>query len=252
MAQSFKGKVEFKTEDEKTTVMTFDPSTGVVMLGTKGVIGTLAVCGNDGKQKVRLFGELAECQLGGNGLDGLLVLHPAKGKNGDPAGKATIYLSAIDATARVGGNGRYGNLSVCASDTQAVVQLDAKSGDIKVGGEGSNGDLMLFHSLVQSPHPPELSRIHLSADEATVRIGNKGQDGKLLVRNTKGKNVIQIDGASGDILLENADCAEEFDVDDPAIEPGSVLTSTSRIPNLIWPPFENSSTRSSPTSCPST
>ncbi|HEX6183273.1 MAG TPA: hypothetical protein VFZ44_05130 [Pyrinomonadaceae bacterium] len=27
----------------------------------------------------------------------------------------------------------------------------------------------------------------------------------------------------GDISLDNADCAEEFDVDDPALEPGSVL-----------------------------
>ena len=226
---NFNGKVEFQTTDKSTTVVTVDPDArkveiaGAVVLGTKGTIGSLGVCGNDGQQKIRLFGELASCQLGGNGLDGLLTLHPAKGKNSDPASKARIYLNAINSTVNVGGNGSYGKLFLYDGENEGVISLDAQSGDIKIGGSGLSGDLMLFNAFTKSPHPAEEARIHLSADNATIRVGNKNTDGKLLVRNKSGQSVVQIDGASGDILLENADCAEEFDVDDPAVEPGSVL-----------------------------
>ena len=227
---TFNGKVEFKTTDQSTTVVTVDPDVrkveinGALMLGTKGAIGSLGVCGNDGQQKIRLFGELAACQLGGNGLDGLLTLHPAKGKNTDPASKARIYLNAMNSTVDIGGNGSYGKLSLEDFQNETVISLDAQGGDVKVGGSGLSGDLMLFNAHTKSPHRPEEALIHLSADGATIRVGNKNTEGRLLVRNKSGQNVVQIDGASGDILLENADCAEEFDVDDPAVEPGSVLS----------------------------
>ena len=176
----FNGKVEFQTTDKSATVVTVDPDArkveidGALVLGTKGAIGSLGVCGNDGQQKIRLFGELAACQLGGNGLDGLLTLHPAKGKNTDPASKAVIYFTAIDAAARIGGNGKYGTLYLADGDTESVISLDAKGGDIKVGGNGLSGDLMLFNAFTKSPHPPEEARIHLSADDATIRVGNQG------------------------------------------------------------------------------
>jgi hypothetical protein len=43
------------------------------------------------------------------------------------------------------------------------------------------------------------------------------------VCDANGKQTIQLDGASGDILLTNADCAEEFDFGVASVAPGTVV-----------------------------
>ena len=51
-----------------------------------------------------------------------------------------------------------------------------------------------------------------------------GRHGFLIVRDKKGADAVVIDGAAGDIVLANADCAEEFDVvDDEELTPGAVM-----------------------------
>jgi hypothetical protein len=48
--------------------------------------------------------------------------------------------------------------------------------------------------------------------------------GKMFLNNDRGTNSITLDGLSGDILLNNADCAEDFDiVEKDGIEPGTVV-----------------------------
>jgi hypothetical protein len=50
------------------------------------------------------------------------------------------------------------------------------------------------------------------------------KSGKLFLRNANGNDSIVLDGASGDIFLNNADCAEEFDISEPdKIESGTVM-----------------------------
>lgn len=153
------------------------------------------VLGSNGKHRIHLFGEVAECQIGGNGMDGYLILQPANAINPAPASEARIHLSAINATARVGGNGRDGNIFVCNHANKNVIYIDGKGGDLTVGGDGENGS--------------------------------------IFVRNQVNKTVVNIDGKSGDILLENADCAEEFDVEGTAIEPGSASVLHSYCENFI-------------------
>ncbi len=70
---------------------------------------------------------------------------------------------------------------------------------------------------------------HVGADTAGMRIGpiskgNKG--GSLRITKASGQQTILLDGDAGDILLSNADCAEEFDVSSSKseeIEPGTVM-----------------------------
>lgn len=51
-----------------------------------------------------------------------------------------------------------------------------------------------------------------------------GGPGLLVLRDRSGNDSIVIDGAQGDIILANADCAEEFEVDQAYdVEPGSVV-----------------------------
>jgi hypothetical protein len=46
----------------------------------------------------------------------------------------------------------------------------------------------------------------------------------MVLRNDAGDNLIKLDGNSGDIVLNNADCAEDFDISNSTeIEPGTVM-----------------------------
>ena len=48
--------------------------------------------------------------------------------------------------------------------------------------------------------------------------------GYVCIRNSNGDDSIEIDGRSGDIILNNADCAEDFDIAESAeIESGTVM-----------------------------
>jgi hypothetical protein len=216
-----------------------------------------------GKQRIRLFAEAAECQLGGNGMGGVLLLNASAGSNPSPATKAIIFLSADLATVGVGGEGKVGNIYVRDEADKTMVHIDGNA-DIKAGGDGKSGEVMLFSAVAKNPKFPDSPQhpsIHLRADwgriragsggtngdlvlfagsvknpdsdneasiylvggEASIRAGGNGLNGSLVVLNAANKPVVEIDGKSGDILMKNADCAEDFDVDDPALEPGSVL-----------------------------
>ena len=63
-----------------------------------------------------------------------------------------------------------------------------------------------------------------TARDATIRTGGAGVDGRLLVLNEKDVAMVTLDGTKGDLILHNADCAEDFDVADAErVEPGTVM-----------------------------
>jgi hypothetical protein len=79
-------------------------------------------------------------------------------------------------------------------------------GDIIAKGVGGQ-DLLKFTSL-----------------DARLRVGGAGQAGSVDVLDGSERVTLTLDGAKGDIVLENADCAEEFDIaDDEGVEPGMVM-----------------------------
>jgi hypothetical protein len=66
--------------------------------------------------------------------------------------------------------------------------------------------------------------VHLGGDKAVVDVGAEGNEGDVRVFDADGDLRIHLDGASGNVNLLGADCAEEFTVRDAAtIEPGAVL-----------------------------
>ena len=111
-------------------------------------------------------------------------------------------------------NGANGNLFFRADRKQGqligdlVVKLD-QGGNLYLGGGDTDGDLVLFPANVQQDSGTPV--IHLNA-------GAK----QLVMRSSSGQNTILLDGQAGDIVLANADGAEEFEVEDGA-EPGAVL-----------------------------
>ena len=101
-------------------------------------------------------------------------------------------------------------------------------------GQGDDGGLMLRNSdgqvmmqLDAGNRRIEVSQM-MRLENGTLRVGSNpsggGTDGMILLRNAAGKEMVRLDGKEGDIILQNADCAEEFDVaEDELVEAGTVM-----------------------------
>ena len=91
-----------------------------------------------------------------------------------------------------------------------------------MGGQGQDGDVILREAFGDD-------RIRLDAGEGNVFLGGNGVDGDLLLFADSGDNVtfeeatIHLNGEDGDIILRNADCAEEFDLAADDALPGTVV-----------------------------
>jgi hypothetical protein len=129
------------------------------------------------------------------------------------------------------------------------IRLDARVADVRIGGNGQNGALILFDSnsveairlrtgnndngIYVFDHAGKVvlnfaSEANMTGKPAGLWLGRAKADGGgpglLVVRDTTGDDSIVIDGAKGDIMLASADCAEEFETDQPVeIEPGTVM-----------------------------
>ncbi len=111
-----------------------------------------------------------------------------------------------------------------ALPTTLIIRLNGETGEITGGGVGRHGTLRLFTAGVKET-------ITLDGAFGNLTLGGNGADGDILLyatdgdRNDVGAASIHLDGQSGDILLRNADCAEEFEVtDSEAIEAGSIVS----------------------------
>lgn len=104
------------------------------------------------------------------------------------------------------------------------VTLDGSQGLIHAGANGTAG-------LLQIADGKGITNIRLTGNGASAWFGASGQAGDILIFANDAKSytnaadaAIWIRGGTGDIILQNADCAEEFEVcDAEGIEPGMVL-----------------------------
>jgi hypothetical protein len=127
------------------------------------------------------------------------------------------------------------------------LQLASKEGFLRAslhGGSGGlvlreppNGGLLGQEALMFSADTHALTldvegkhRIRFDAANADVWIGGNGANGDVMVfaengdNTTAAKATIRMSGKSGDILFQNADCAEEFDLaDGEDAPPGAIM-----------------------------
>lgn len=129
----------------------------------------------------------------------------------DNAGKWTIAARAVENNycgIWMGGTGRFGLLTLRNSKGKDTVNL----------GNGETGDLYLRDA--DGNFTVALRAVE--NDMAGIWIGGSGQNGHVVVRNAAGTNMIHLDGKAGDVILANADCAEEFEVVEE-VPPGTVM-----------------------------
>ena len=231
---------------------------GDIRAGGNGVSGALTLQEEQGNDRIRLQGSSANVWLGGNGADGDVVLF-AEGGDNATLGRSTIHLGGAAGDIRAGGNGTSGALTL--QDTRGVDRIRFQGGDgqVLVGGSGTDGDLFLFAEGGRHAATDTASihldgavgnlrlggqgqdgdvilreafgddRIRMDAGEGNIYVGGNGADGDLLLFADSGDNVtfeaatIHLNGQDGDIILRNADCAEEFDLAAAEALPGTVM-----------------------------
>jgi hypothetical protein len=180
---------------------------------------------------------------------------PGKVQTIDDGPNVTITLNGSNATVTAGGNGEHGILVLRDSSAKLfprvvlnsdigelfigkelgpaeegaypVFRILGASGNVSIGGNDQNGELALFPAGFHGGSP-ELHKnratIHLRATDGIVRTGGAGVDGRVLVLANDDSARITLDAKTGDIILANSDCAEDFDVAEPGeTEPGTVM-----------------------------
>ena len=192
-----------------------------------------------GKNRFHADGAGGNVWVGGNGADGDLVLFPSAATQTNDTGQATVHL-----------DGTSGSLSLMDGAGKIRAGISA-SGALVAGSNGVNGKMYLFPSAAVDPGSSAAATILLTASNSqlvlrtsdgknrfvadgangNLWLGGNGVDGDLVVfpagaaaTTGLGEESIHLNGSSGDILLRNADCAEEFDVADVGeVEAGSVV-----------------------------
>jgi len=135
------------------------------------------------------------------------------------AQNSTVHLRGSDAVVRAGGNGVHGRLLVLGADTKLRIGIEGITPD----GSSPGPELYLSAETGTSNHAKGAT-IHLRGEDALIRAGGNGKNGRILVLGDDTKARISLEGDTGDIVLANADCAEEFDiVDEASAVPGTVM-----------------------------
>jgi len=202
--------------------ISFDSNTGNIFAGGAGADGDLVLRNNDREDRIRLDAGEGNAWLGGNGVDGDLVLFPSSGDN-TTVSQSNIHLDAGGGNIFAGGAGTDGDLVLRNNDGEDSIHLDAGGGNIFAGGAGADGDIVLRSDNGED-------RIRLDAGQANMWLGGNGADGDIALFPSSGDNTtlsqatIHLNGQAGDIILQNADCAEDFDVvDGQSMDPGTVV-----------------------------
>ena len=124
----------------------------------------------------------------------------------DEAGREVFQFDAHFAVLDLGAAGNEGDLRIRGDDGEFTFHLDGGR-QLFVVRDAAGRDVLKFDGT-----------------HALLEIGAQGNEGDLFIRDDAGRISIRMDGNSGDIVLSNADCAEEFDTSaaDP-VEPGTVM-----------------------------
>lgn len=205
--------VDYADRVQRTAVLSFRAKTGVLTVGRPqvGVSGTVDL------YSIKLEAKGAKLSAGGGGGrgDGHIELYNRKGHK-------TVDVSGKHGNLSLGGDGSDGDIKLFNADDQSspTISLNADGAHGIFGGQAKNGLLDLHKA-------DGVRTIRMRAEHGNIEVGGQGADGDISVRNAFNQETIRINGDAGDIIFQNADFAEEFDIADAYVaegaEPGSVM-----------------------------
>jgi hypothetical protein len=192
-------------------IVTVGHTGGGLPIEVVGSAGAVYIANPDGQETIRLNGAVADILAGGNGQDGTFILFDSKRQE-------TIRLSGGAAQILTGGNGQNGTLVLFDSNRVEAIRLRTGNNDNGIYVFDHAGKVVLNFA----------SEANMTGKPAGLWLGRAKADGGgpglLVVRDATGSDSIVIDGAKGDIILANGDCAEDFDISASAeADPGTVM-----------------------------
>jgi hypothetical protein len=144
----------------------------------------------------------------------------AAGNEGD------VVLFDNTGTQRIHLNGGAGQILLRNTGGEDRIYLNGGAGEIVARGAGG-ADRVLLLGLVGDIVAKRANGndvFKFTSLDARLRVGGAGQAGSVDVLDATERVTLTLDGAKGDIVLENADCAEEFDIaDEEGVESGMVM-----------------------------
>jgi hypothetical protein len=200
----------------------FASSTPGTVLTTTVYHGAIFLNRNDGQQAIGLRADKAEITAGGAGSAGDVKVRDAQGNdvvllNGGAGSSVVVLDSNKDRVLQLddegsGAVGMYVGVHINqGTNRPGVIAVRNKAGRDSIVLDGTTGRLFL--------------NTYGGAPQVSIEGGQFGETGgKINVNSSIGVPMITLDGTSGDIVLTNADCAEDFDVSDSRdIAPGTVV-----------------------------
>lgn len=183
--------------------------TAKVSVGRDDISGSIEIKNHKNRTAILLDAFHAQLTLGATDSDGdLLVLDGQKREVARiDGGKAELSLGATGAAS---------SLRFYDAAGREGLRYDGAEATLRVGISGNGGKFMLRDGAGRAV-------LQADADASRMTLGASGRAGAMAVCDANGKETIQLDGASGDILLTNADCAEEFDFEVAAVAAGTVV-----------------------------
>ncbi|MGH9875742.1 MAG: hypothetical protein ACRD9S_25090, partial [Pyrinomonadaceae bacterium] len=192
------------------SVFHLDGDNATLSVGALGNEGDIIVRDGEARPVLRLDGNSAVLIVGAQGNAGDIVMR-------DVAGRDAVRLAGDNALFRLGDTGNGGDIIVRDNGGRDALRFSGNSALLRVGANGNFGNIS-----VRDGSDREV--FDFNGANAVLRIGSTGNEGDIVVRNNLGAEVIHLDGGTGDIILSNADCAEDFDVSPVAeVEPGMVM-----------------------------
>ena len=209
---------------KKAGVIVLRDNTGNNSITIDGAAGRAVFQDDTGKQVLFL-----ESSAGDGISCGLFV-----GANGKPGQMLIRNKSGNDSVAIDGNNN---SLTIRGKGGKNTITLDGAKGNIALADENGKPSL-LIESTDRAIPPSSQTRLIVGSDRGVPRSGDvrvcnstgdhsivlDGFSKQIRLQDDRGYPVITIDGNAGDILFENADCAEEFDtVNSTEIDSGTVM-----------------------------
>ncbi len=103
------------------------------------------------------------------------------------------------------------------TDFQESVAIKDATGTTRLYFSSSKGDFRIFSASGEQV-------VHLDRTGGLILGGGSNEHGDIFMYNSRGQQSIHISGEAGDVILKNADAAEDFTVLNAAdVTPGTVL-----------------------------
>jgi hypothetical protein len=192
-----------------------DPSLpfSVSRISIDGATGQLSVTDGAGREVLHFDSPTAELFVGTDGNGGDLTVRDASGFD-------VLSFDSATAELRLGFVNKAGDLTLRDGNNREVIALDGANAQLSVGSLGHEGVL-----IVRDGGGRDVFGV--ASQNAQVFVGADGNEGDIIVRDGNGNDAIHLNGSSGDIILGNADAAEDFELAATAeATPGAVMVLT--------------------------